>query len=219
MDMSAIFRELITLFVVIDPIGSIPVFLFATKYVPQALHRRFAIRAVSVATVVLLGFLAFGQFVLEAMGLRLGSFQIAGGIVLFLFAMTMIFGESKPQREIEEAERDHLEGAVFPLAMPSIASPGAMLGVVVLTDNHRNSIGDQLVTAGALLIVLAITLALLLAATKVYKYIGSTGANIISRVMGMLLAAVAVDAVLGGMDMMGLANVVGGAGEMLSGQQ
>ena len=196
MDISAVFREFITLFVVIDPIGSVPVFLFATKYVPRALHRRFAIRAVSVATAVLIGFLFFGQFVLEAMGLRLGSFQIAGGIVLFIFAMTMIFGDSKPQREIEEAERDHLEGAVFPLAIPSIASPGAMLGVVVLTDNHQNSMADQLVTAGALLVVLAITLALLLAATKVYKYIGATGANIISRVMGMLLAAVAVDAVL-----------------------
>ena len=217
MDISAVFREFITLFVVIDPIGSVPVFLFATKYVPRALHRRFAIRAVSVATAVLIGFLFFGQFVLEAMGLRLGSFQIAGGIVLFIFAMTMIFGDSKPQREIEEAERDHLEGAVFPLAIPSIASPGAMLGVVVLTDNHQNSMADQIVTAGALLDVLAITLGLLLAATKVYKYIGATGANIISRVMGMLLAAVAVDAILGGMDMMGLATVVGGAGEMLTG--
>lgn len=217
MDITAIFREFITLFVVIDPIGSVPVFLFATKYVPRALHRRFAIRAVSVATAVLIGFLFFGQFVLEAMGLRLGSFQIAGGIVLFIFAMTMIFGDSKPQREIEEAERDHLEGAVFPLAIPSIASPGAMLGVVVLTDNHQNSMADQVVTAGALLVVLAITLGLLLVATRVYKYIGNTGANIISRVMGMLLAAVAVDAILGGMDMMGLATVVGGAGEMLSG--
>lgn len=216
MDLNTIFREFITLFVVIDPIGSIPVFLFATKYVPRALHRRFAIRAVAVATAVLLGFLFFGQLVLEAMGLRLGSFQIAGGIVLFIFAMTMIFGDSKPQREIEEAERDHLEGAVFPLAIPSIASPGAMLGVVVLTDNHQNSFGDQLITAGALLVVLAITLALLLAATRVYKHIGNTGANIISRVMGMLLAAVAVDAILGGMDVMGLANVVGGAGEMLA---
>lgn len=219
MDLSAIFREFITLFVVIDPIGSVPVFLFATKYVPRTLHRRFAIRAVAVASAVLVGFLLFGQFVLEAMGLRLGSFQIAGGIVLFIFAMTMIFGESKPQREIEEAERDHLEGAVFPLAIPSIASPGAMLGVVVLTDNHQNSFGDQLITVCALLVVLAITLGLLLVATKVYKYIGNTGANIISRVMGMLLAAVAVDAILGGMDVMGLATVVGGAGEMLSGNR
>ncbi|MFV0410519.1 MAG: MarC family protein [Paracoccus sp. (in: a-proteobacteria)] len=217
MDLNAILREFITLFVVIDPIGSIPVFLFATQSVPKSLHRRFAIRGVAVATLVLLGFLAFGQPVLEAMGLRLGSFQIAGGIVLFIFAMTMIFGEPKPQREIEEAERDHLEGAVFPLAMPSIASPGAMLGVVVLTDNHQNSLSDQLITVGALLVVLAITLALLLAATRVHKYIGNTGANIISRVMGMLLAAVAIDAILGGLDIMGIVNVVGGAGEMLTG--
>ena len=126
LDWSAISRELITLFVVIDPVGTIPVYLFAVKYVPRKLHRRFALRAVGIATLVLLAFLVGGQYLLETLGLRLGSFQIAGGVILFLFALTMIFGDSKPSREIEEAERDHLAGAVFPLAMPSIASPGAM---------------------------------------------------------------------------------------------
>ena len=129
LDWPSIIRELITLFVVIDPVGSLPVFYFATATVPAALHWRFALRAVAVATVVLMLFLVAGQLVLEALGLRFGSFQIAGGIILFLFAMSMIFGDAKPAREIEEAERDHLAGAVFPLAMPSIASPGAMLAM------------------------------------------------------------------------------------------
>ena len=123
MDWTALIREFITLLVVIDPVGSIPVYLFAVQSVPQRLHRRFAVRAVIIAAAVLLGFLVAGQFLLEITGLRLGSFQIAGGIVLFIFALSMIFGDSKPVREIEEAERDHLAGAVFPLAMPSIASP------------------------------------------------------------------------------------------------
>ena len=143
-------RELITLFVVIDPIGSLPVFLFATANVPQHLHKSFALRAVLVAGLVLLGFLVGGQYLLENLGLRLGSFQVAGGIILFLFALSMIFGDPKPTQEIEAAERDHLAGAVFPLAMPSIASPGAMLAIVILTDNHTNQISDQLVTAGLL---------------------------------------------------------------------
>lgn len=113
MDWAALTKDFITLVVVIDPVGSIPVFLFAVQRVPRHLHRRFALNAVAIAAVVLLAFLVGGQFLLETLGLRFGSFQIAGGIILFLFAMTMVFGESKPAREIEEAERDHLAGAVF----------------------------------------------------------------------------------------------------------
>ncbi len=207
MDLSLLLRDFITLFVVIDPIGSLPVFYFATSRVPPHLHRRFALRAVAVATLVLMLFLVGGQLALEALGLRFGSFQIAGGIVLFLFALTMIFGESKPAREIEEAERDHMEGAVFPLAMPSIASPGAMLAIVVLTDNSRNSVPDQLITAGLLLVVLAFTLVLLLLAARLKRVIGGTGASVISRVMGIVLATVAVDAILGGFDALGLLNL------------
>ncbi len=206
-DWTSLIREFVTLLVVIDPVGTIPVFLFAVQSVPARLHRRLAVRAVAIATLVLLGFLVGGQFLLETLGLRLGSFQIAGGVVLFLFAMTMIFGDSKPAREIEEAERDHLAGAVFPLAMPSIASPGAMLAIVVLTDNHTKSLADQTVTAGLLIIVLLLTLVLLLAASAVHKVIGNTGASIISRVMGIVLATIAVDAILGGLDALGVLEV------------
>ena len=207
MDLTPLAREFVTLLVVIDPVGSIPVYLFAVQSVPRHLHRRFALRAVAIATLVLLGFLVAGQFLLETLGLRLGSFRIAGGLVLFLFAMTMIFGESKPAREIEEAERDHLAGAVFPLAIPSIASPGAMLAIVVLTNNHTESFVEQAVTAMMLLAVLLLTLALLLAASAIHKIIGSTGASVISRVMGIVLATIAVDAVLGGLDALGVLDV------------
>ncbi|MCB1479880.1 MAG: MarC family protein [Tepidamorphaceae bacterium] len=207
MDWTALIREFITLLVVIDPVGSIPVYLFAVQSVPQRLHRRFAVRAVIIAAAVLLGFLVAGQFLLEITGLRLGSFQIAGGIVLFIFALSMIFGDSKPVREIEEAERDHLAGAVFPLAMPSIASPGAMLVVVILTDNHTESITDQAITAGLLIVVLMITLFLLLIASVVNRFIGNTGASVISRVMGIILATIAVDSILGGLDALDVLDV------------
>ena len=209
-DFSTLLREFITLFVVIDPIGTLPVFYFATQFVPPELHWRIAARAVAVATVVLLAFLIAGQFVLEGMGLRLGSFQIAGGIILFIFALTMIFGDPKASREIVEAERDHMSGAVFPLAMPSIASPGAMLAVVILTDNHQNSLRDQIVTGTMLMIVLGFTLALLLLAARLKRVIGNTGANVISRVMGIVLATVAVDAILNGLDTVGIVSVADG---------
>lgn len=207
MDWTALTKEFVTLLVVIDPVGSIPVFLFAVQSVPRQLHRRFAFRAVAIAALVLLAFLVGGQFMLETLGLRFGSFQIAGGVVLFLFAMTMIFGDSKPAREIEEAGKDHLEGAVFPLAMPSIASPGAMLAIVILTDNHTESLVDQAITAGMLVIVLILTLVLLLGATLVHKVIGNTGASVISRVMGIVLATIAVDSILGGLDTLGVLEV------------
>lgn len=202
-------REFITLFVVIDPIGSVPVFLFATAAVPARLHRAFALRAVLIAAAVLMGFLVGGQFLLEALGLRLGTFQIAGGIVLFLFALSMIFGESKPEREIVEAENEDLSGAVFPMAMPSIASPGAMLAVVILTDNHRTSLADQAITAALLLAVLAITFVFLLLAGRIQRMIGSTGASVISRIMGIILATVAVDSVLAGLDVLGVLSLTG----------
>jgi multiple antibiotic resistance protein len=197
-------REFITLFVVIDPIGTIPVYLFAISSVPQKLHKRFAIHAVMISMIVLLAFLAGGQILLESLGLRLGSFQIAGGIVLFLFALSMIFGDSKPETEIEAAGKNHLDGAVFPLAIPSIASPGAMLAVVVLTDNHSHSIAEQAVTGAIVVMVLISTLLVLLSANLIYKVIGNAGASVISRVMGIVLTTIAVDAILGGLGTLGI---------------
>ena len=197
-------REFITLFVVIDPVGTIPVFLFATAAVPQRLHRSFALRAVLVSALVLGLFLVLGQIILEGIGLRLGAFQIAGGIILFLFALSMIFGETKAASEIKEAENEDLSGAVFPLAIPSIASPDAILAVVILTDNHSTGVVEQAMTAVVLLFVLAITFVLLLLASKIQKLIGQTGVSVISRVMGLILATVAVDAVLQGLEQMGV---------------
>ena len=217
LDWAALVSQFVTLFVVIDPIGTVPVYLYAVAGVPAHLHRRFALRAVAIAMLVLLAFLVVGQIVFETLGLRLGSFQIAGGIVLFLFALSMIFGDSKPNREIEEAERhpersrerdrDHLSGAVFPLAMPSIASPGAMLAVVILTRNESNTVAEQAVTAGLLVAVLTLTLVVLFAAGAVHRVIGDTGASVISRVMGIVLATIAVDAILDGFAMLDIFDV------------
>lgn len=199
---TTLLQEFITLWVVIDPIGTLPVFLAVTAGASAKMCRRVAVRAVVIAFFVLLAFIMFGQLVLDALGLGLPSFQIAGGLVLLLFALSMIFGASKPETEL--AQLDHRATAVFPLAMPSIASPGAMLAVVVLTDNDRFSVAHQAMTAALMGVVLLITLVILLAATPIHRVIGATGASVISRVMGIILAAVAVDAILKGFVVIGM---------------
>lgn len=191
-------QEFITLWVVIDPIGTLPVFLAVTAGLSAAARRAVALQAVIVAFCVLLVFILVGQIVLEALGLGLASFQIAGGLVLLLFSLQMIFGPGKPGSEVEEAAESVRQTAIHPVAIPSIASPGAMLAVVILTDNDRFAVSHQAVTSAIMALVLAITLVLLLAANPIYRLIGASGASIISRVMGMILAAVAVDAMLNG---------------------
>lgn len=158
------------------------------------------------ATVVSCGvltfFLIFGQMLIDALGINLLSFQVAGGIVLFLFALTMIFGEPKSESDKRSAaadidlNEDRSSPAVFPLAVPSIASPGAMLVIVMLTDNNRFAITDQAITAGIMISVLLFAYVCMLLSEAIIRVIGYAGASIISRVMGLILASVAADTVL-----------------------
>lgn len=182
-------------FAVIDPVGTLPVFIAVTARHAEWQKRRIALLAVAVSTGILMFFLFLGQFLLETIGVPLSAFQVAGGVVLFLFALTMIFGEGKPEQEMEVVKEGH-ETAIFPLAVPSIASPGAMLAAVVLTDNYRFDFIHQARTASAMLAVLAIVLLILLAANWIYRWIGNAGASIVSRVMGLILASVATTNVL-----------------------
>lgn len=189
-------REFVALWVVIDPIGTIPVFIAVTAGISAAARKRVAFKATFVATIILLFFIVAGQRLLEAMEIHLEAFQLAGGIILFMFAVTMIFGESKPEQETSELRGDVSYMAIFPLAMPSLASPGAMLAVVMLTDNHRYSLENQILTFGVMLVVMLITLGLLLLAGPIQRLIGMSGASVVSRVMGLVLASVAVDNIL-----------------------
>jgi multiple antibiotic resistance protein len=189
-------KEFISLWVVIDPIGSIPIFIAVTAGLSAASSRMIAVKSTLIATIILLFFIVAGQRLIEALNIHLEAFQMAGGIILFLFATTMIFGDSKPEEEKKQIQGDLSHMAIFPLAIPSLASPGAMLAVVMLTDNHRYSVGEQLVTAAVMLSVMAITFLLFLLAGPIQRLIGNSGASIISRVMGLVLASVAVDNIL-----------------------
>ena len=200
MEWDDILRDFVYLWAVIDPIGSIPVFIAVTAGTSRMVQRKIAYQAIITAGLVLLLFIVGGQILLDLLGIPLAAFQIAGGLVLFLFALTMIFGESKPQAEIEESSHVsvHQNKAVFPLAIPSIASPGAMMAVVLITDNHRFEIGQQLISTLTMLVVLLITLGFLLLAGWIQKLIGDARASVISRIGGLILASVAVDCVLSG---------------------
>ncbi len=176
----------------IDPIGTVPLYLAVTKEMPAKDRRRAAVRATIIAFLLLAAFLYFGQLLLRMMRIELLSFQIAGGIVLFLFSLTMIFDKGSSPSAAADPEHDV---AVFPLAMPSIAGPGALLSVVVLTENNTHSLWQQTLTCAVMALVLAATLILMLLGDRLMQLIGRAGANILSRVIGLILAAVAVQMV------------------------
>jgi multiple antibiotic resistance protein len=197
----SIFSDFIFFFTVIDPIGTVPVFLAATAGLSARLKVRIAWRAFAVASILLLLSVIVGQATLAGLGIDFEAFRIAGSIILFMFAMDMIFGTSKPDSEIADAEahsEEALDAAIYPLAIPSIAGPGAIMAAIVRTDNDLYTLPHQIITTAVMLAVLAIVLVCMLAASRIEKIIGSAGASIVSRVMGLLFAAIAADGVLSG---------------------
>lgn len=189
----------ITFIAVVDPIGTVPVFIAVTDKYDQKTKRRVALLATIVSACVLLFFIVMGEMLLNSLAIPLPAFQISGGIVLFIFALTMIFGESKPEEEIKLLDRPHKETAIFPLAVPSIASPGAMLAAVLLTRNEVFTIWEQVQTALVMFLVLIVAYVLMLMAGFITKIIGSSGASVISRVMGLILSSVATTNILTGL--------------------
>lgn len=185
------------IFAVIDPIGSVPVYLEATKEFDIIHKKKIAYRASMIAFLILLFFIVIGQLILEGMSVSLEAFQISGGVILFLFALTMIFGDGKPDIEKNKIT-DYKHVTTFPIAIPSIASPGAIMAVVLLTDNHIYSLRQQLMTTGIVLLVIGITCVILLGANHLQKRIGDYGITVISKVMGLILASYAVQSILSG---------------------
>ena len=195
--MQELLNTVLLIIAVVDPLGSIPVYLEATKNFDKKHKRKIAINASVIAFLVLLFFIIVGQLILEGMDITLEAFQISGGIILFLFALTMIFGEGKPESE-KHLIKDYKKVTIFPVAVPSIASPGAIMAVVLLTDNHIHTLTQQLITTLLLLVVIVITCILLLASNFIQKRIGEAGIIVISKVMGLILASYAAQSVLTG---------------------
>lgn len=192
---------LITFFVVIDPPGCAPIYAGLTAGASPAHVRSMAVRAVIVATCILLVFALFGEGLLHALGIGLDAFRIAGGIMLFVIAMDMVF-ERRTQRREERAERlmdtpEVEDVSIFPMAMPMIAGPGSIASVMLLMSRTQG-LQASLVVLAAMLTILALTLLALLAAGPIMRVLGAKIEAVITRLLGVLLAALAAQFVLDG---------------------
>ena len=191
----------ITLFVVIDPPGCAPIYAGLTKGASAAERRNMAIRASVIALAILLGFALFGEQLLGALHIQLDSFRIAGGFMLFWIAFEMVF-EKRTQRREERAEKiaasEVEDVSVFPMAMPMLAGPGAIAAIMLLTNEARGT-EETLVVLGAMLAVLALTAAALIAAGPLIRVLGDRVEAVITRLLGVLLAALATQYVLDGL--------------------
>src|SRR4029453_12209589 len=188
-------KDFATIWTTIDPIGNLAIFAALTASLTRTERRRTALRATIYATVILVVAVVAGQIILDAIGIHLHSLKVAGGIILFLFGLQMLFGrmDAEVKAVAPEAGRDL---AVFPLAVPSIAGPGAMMAVILLTDNDVYTVAEQPQTGVVLLVVLLFTYILLLFSDAILRIIGRQGAAILVRVMGIILASLAVEIVL-----------------------
>lgn len=191
-------NALVTLVVVVDPIGLAPLFVALTRGVPEHRRRVQAVRGVALGAAILFVFAFVGDALLEALGIGLPAFRIAGGALLFLVAVDIIFGRPSHVRpDLEEEEPDSREDiAVFPLAIPLIAGPGALATVLLYTGGV--GVGRMAAFLGVLALVLLLTLVSLLLAPRVVGIFGRSGSDVFSRVLGVLLAALAVQFVIDG---------------------
>ena len=192
----------ITLFVVIDPPGCAPIYAGLTHGASAAQRRSMAIRAVVIAGIILVVFELFGQDLLGALHIELDSFRIAGGLMLFLIALDMVF-EKRTQRREERAEKvmatpEVEDVSVFPMAMPMLAGPGAIASVMLLESNAQGLEGTLTVLA-ALAAVMVLTLLALIAASPLMKLFGARVEAVITRLLGVLLAALAAQYVIDGL--------------------
>ncbi|HWH04114.1 MAG TPA: MarC family protein [Gemmatimonadales bacterium] len=207
---SDLLRDALILLSTIDPIGTVLVFAVVSEGMSAVARRRLAGRAVVIAGVTLVGFLVLGQVGLTAMHVSLTSFQIAGGVFLFLFGAQMTLTDFTSHIAGPEEGRGARDPAVFPLAIPAIASPGALLAVVVLTENTRYSTAHQAMTAGVLVGILGLTYLALRWSSHLMRWLGRTGGAALIRILGMILAALAVEMVVEGLVRLGVLRGVGG---------
>ena len=190
-----------TFFVVIDPPGCAPIFASLTAGSPASHRRTMALRSVMVATFILLVFAIFGEDLLRTLGISLDAFRIAGGIMLFLIALEMVFEKRQERRENRvqdvKAQPEHEDISIFPMAIPMIAGPGSIASAMLMMA-RTNGLQPSLVVLGALAAVLLLTLIALLAAGPLMKLLGYKVEAMITRILGVLLAALAVQFVIDG---------------------
>lgn len=199
--MEAIFSAFVLLFIVVDPIGDAAIFASLTLRESRDYRRRMAFKSILISFIILILFYLIGDRFLGLLGIGIPAFRITGGILLFLLAIDMVFARasgmrSTTLRDQDESPREDL--SVFPLAFPLIAGPGAMTTVLLMASGPQ---GPWLfsVHLGLIVLILAMTLMTLLLAPRLMRLVGETGANVISRISGLILSALAVQYVLDGL--------------------
>ena len=190
MDWGATGETFVTLFVIMDPIAAVPVFISMTRSFDAAARRRAAIRATVAAGTLVIGFALAGKAVLDYLDVSVGSLSIAGGLLLLLVALEMLRGIDQPQEGSEDV-------ALVPLATPLVAGPGAIATVIVLSERNDGSAGRVGVILGIVGAVLCVG-AVLLAAQRLSHLVPATIINFLTRVFGLLLSAIAVQLVVDG---------------------
>jgi multiple antibiotic resistance protein len=207
-DTAFLITAFVTLFVIIDPIGMTPLFVAMTQGMSTAKRRAIALRACITSALILIIFASFGEAVLGFIGISMPAFRIAGGILLFLTALDMLFERRSKRRKSQadeaEEEDDSDDPSIFPLAIPLIGGPGSITTVILLAGQKPGLEGLAWVI-GVMLCVVSMVFVLFLTAGMLERAMGRTGINVVTRLLGMLLAALAVQFVLDGLRGFGLA--------------
>lgn len=192
----------VTLFVIVDPVGNVPIFVALTPQATANERLRIALRANVVAALLLIVFGIAGHWILQGLGISLPAFRIGGGILLLLLAVEMVFARQSGLRATtsgEEEEAEHrLDVAIFPLAVPLIAGPGAMASVLLMMGNAAGSLLHQAALVGVLAAVFVANFVTLVLGTRILARIGVTGVNVLTRLLGVVLTALAVQFIIDG---------------------
>jgi multiple antibiotic resistance protein len=195
-------KTFIVFLVVVEPISLVPMFGALTRGADPRFRRRMAVKGVVVSVIISYGFLAIGNWLLNTLGVSLAAFKIGGGLLLFLLSVDMVFARQSGLRSTTIREQDEAryreDISVFPLAFPLITGPGALATLLLLLGETRGH--PEMLVALIIIVslVLAITLALLLAVQPVERVLGVTGANVVSRLAGVVLVALSVQYVVDG---------------------
>jgi len=200
-DLSFGLSALVTLLAMVEPVGVVPVFLALTPAATPQARRGIAWRAVAVASVIMALFAGAGPALLRALRVSIEAFQIAGGVLLFLIAVDMLFARRSGTRETPEESADALARqnvSVFPLAIPLLSGPGTITATLLLVGNAGGDPGKLMMLVAAMVVTMVATLGVLLGAEPVRRALGVTGINVFTRVMGILLSALAVQMILNG---------------------
>ena len=196
------------IFIVVDPLGLVPLYIGLAASVPLGRKKRIVTKAILISFIVLGLFVAAGKWILTALGIQPGAFFVAGGVMLFIVSLEMLFG--RPTQTKVSLRETHVGAdediAVFPLAIPMLAGPGTMTTIILLTTGSKDEPVTTLMLLAAIALTLAVTYGMLRASDYILRVLGKTGVSVIERIMGLLLSGLSIQFVYDGVVKLGLVS-------------